>query len=271
MAEGLLLYQVDSFTPVPYAGNPAGVCLLEKEMSDKWMQAVAADMNLSETAFLFRGKDSYSLRWFTPTVEVNLCGHATLAAAHVLWEENLLEKDEKARFITRSGPLFASLDPPWIEMDFPTQPVNAATDPGGLLAALGIGKPAFMGKAGEDYFIELDLESEVRHLKPNFRAMAKIEARGTIVTAKSSTKGYDFVSRFFAPGYGIDEDPVTGSAHCALGPYWKKKLHKERMFARQVSPRGGELHVIPAEERVFLAGEAVTVFRGELMAIDEIK
>lgn len=269
MAEGLLLYQVDSFTSAAYSGNPAAVCLLEKEMSDAWLQAVAAEMNLSETAFLLKDKDGYNLRWFTPTVEVNLCGHATLAAAHVLWETNLLERDEKARFYTRSGPLFARLDQPWIELDFPVQPVSPADDPGGLCGCLGIGKPKFLGKTPEDYLLELDTEAEVRQLKPNFRRLAEISARGVIVTARSSTKGYDFVSRFFGPACGIDEDPVTGSAHCALGPYWGKKLGKERMFARQISKRGGELHVIPTEQRVFLAGQAVTVLRGELMAGEE--
>ena len=269
MAEGLLLYQIDSFTSTPYAGNPAAVCILEKEMSDKWMQAVAADMNLSETAFLMSGKNGYSLRWFTPAVEVDLCGHATLAAAHVLWEENLLDKKEKARFFTRSGPLFAKFSPPWIELDFPALSVTQTSDPGGLCGALGINKPVFLGKGPEDYLIELDMESEVRQLKPNFRRLKEIDSRGVIVTAKSSTKGYDFVSRFFAPAYGIDEDPVTGSAHCALGPYWQKKLGKQRMFARQISPRGGELYVVPTEERVFLSGQAVTIFRGELLALDE--
>lgn len=269
MAEGLLLYQVDAFTSAAYAGNPAAVCLLEREMSDKWLQAVAAEMNLSETAFVIRGKDSCGLRWFTPVTEVDLCGHATLAAAHVLWEEGLLERDEKARFFTRSGPLFAKLDPPWIELDFPNQPVSKATDPGGLCGSLGINKPVFLGSAGGDFLVELDTEAEVRQLKPNFRRLAEIEARGIIVTAKSSTRGYDFVSRFFAPAYGIDEDPVTGSAHCALGPYWGKKLGKKRMFARQISSRGGELYVVPTEERVFLSGQAVTVLRGELLALDE--
>ncbi len=269
MADGLLLYQVDAFTADAYAGNPAAVCLLEREMSDEWMQAVAAEMNLSETAFLFLIEQGYSLRWFTPVAEVNLCGHATLAAAHVLWEQNLLETGEKARFFTRSGPLFASYNKPWIELDFPAQTVVQTQAPNGLHAALGITKSLYTGKSAEDFLLELDSEVTVRKLKPDFRRLREISARGVIVTAKASTGGYDFVSRFFAPAFGIEEDPVTGSSHCALGPYWRKKLGKERMLALQASRRGGELYVVPAEERVFLSGRAVTVLRGELLALDE--
>lgn len=266
MADGLLLYQVDAFTSEAYAGNPAAVCLLEHEMSDEWMLAVAGEMNLSETAFLLRREQGYSLRWFTPVSEVDLCGHATLATAHVLWEENILEHKEKARFFSRSGPLFASLDPPWIELDFPAQPAIQTDDPGGLCAALGITKPLFLGKSQADYMIEVTSERAVRQIRPDFRRLAEISTRGVIVTARASTKGYDFVSRFFAPALGIDEDPVTGSAHCTLGPYWRKKLGKERMLAYQASPRGGELYVVPSDERVFLSGRAVTVLRGELLA-----
>ena len=269
MADGLLLYQVDAFTSEAYAGNPAAVCLLEGEKSDLWMQAVAAEMNLSETAFLLPIEQGYSLRWFTPVAEVDLCGHATLAAAHVLWEGNLLERTEKARFFTRSGPLFASYKEPWIELDFPAQPCRETTAPTGLYATLGITKALHTGKSTEDYLVELNSENALRKLKPNFRRLQEISARGVIVTAKGSTGGYDFVSRFFAPALGIDEDPVTGSAHCTLGPYWMKKLGKERMLAYQASKRGGELYVVPAEERVFISGRAVTVLRGELLAMEE--
>ncbi len=269
MADGLLLYQVDAFTSEAYAGNPAAVCMLEREKSDQWMQAVAAEMNLSETAFLFPIEQGYSLRWFTPVAEVNLCGHATLAAAHVLWRENLLEPDQKARFFTRSGPLFASYSKPWIELDFPVQPTAQATAPAGLYAALGIARSLYTGKNDEDYLIELDSEKTLRNLKPDFRRLKEISTRGVIVTAKGEAGIHDFVSRFFAPALGIDEDPVTGSAHCTLGPYWGKKLGKERMLAHQASRRGGELYVVPSEERVFLSGRAVTVLRGELLALDE--
>jgi PhzF family phenazine biosynthesis protein len=269
VTDGLLLYQVDAFTAEAFAGNPAAVCLLEQEKSDQWMQAVAAEMNLSETAFLFPIEQGYSLRWFTPVAEVNLCGHATLAAAHVLWEGNLLERTEKARFFTRSGPLFASFKEPWIELDFPAQPARETTAPSGLYAALGITNSRYTGKSTEDYLIELDSEVTLRKLKPNFKRLTEISSRGMIVTAKGSTGDYDFVSRFFAPAFGIDEDPVTGSAHCTLGPYWLKKLGKKRMLAYQASKRGGELYVVPSEERVFLSGRAVTVLRGELLAMAE--
>ncbi|MBW7996540.1 MAG: PhzF family phenazine biosynthesis protein [Candidatus Glassbacteria bacterium] len=269
MSDGLLLFQVDAFTSAAYAGNPAAVCILEQEMSGEWMQAVSAEMNLSETAFLLLREKGYNLRWFTPVSEVDLCGHATLASAHVLWGENLLDHKTKARFFTRSGPLFAKFDPPWIELDFPAQPAGKCSDPGGLCVALGIAKPVFIGKSEADYLVEVNSEDTLVKLKPNFQRLAEFGARGVIVTARASSSGYDFVSRFFAPGLGIDEDPVTGSSHCTLGPYWQQKLGKDRMFALQASARGGELHVIPSGERVFLTGKAVTVLRGELLALDE--
>jgi len=270
MADGLLLYQVDAFTGEAFSGNPAAVCLLEKEKSDGWMLAVAREMNLSETAFLFPIEQGYSIRWFTPVTEVDLCGHATLASAHVLWEENLLEKKGKARFFSRSGPLFASCRDHWIELDFPARPAQRTSAPTGLMASLGISsEPLYVGKSEEDYLVELDSERTVRHLKPSFRRLAEFGKGGLIVTARAKSGGYDFVSRYFAPSQGINEDPVTGSAHCTLGPYWQAKLKKERLFAYQASRRGGEMYVTPEEERVFLSGRAVTVFRGELLALDE--
>jgi PhzF family phenazine biosynthesis protein len=227
------------------------------------MQHVAAEMNLSETAFLVHRDDGYDLRWFTPTVEVDLCGHATLASAHVLWECGRLRADQEARFETRSGLLVARRAREWIEMDFPADPPVASTAADGLAAMLGC-NPVWVGKGRFDLFIEVDSEATVRALKPQLHALAKLPHRGVVVTARSSSKPYDFVSRFFAPASGIDEDPVTGSAHCSLAPYWQSRLGRDEMLGFQASARGGEVHVRPADRHVILAGKAVTVLRGEL-------
>ena len=260
-----LIYQVDAFTESPFSGNPAGVCILEEEKSDEWMQNVALEMNLSETAFLRRQEDGFLLRWFTPALEVDLCGHATLAASHVLWQEGIIKPDKKIMYFTKSGPLFASLDRPWIELDFPAEPARKAEDPGGLCQALGISEPVFIGKSRLDYLVEIKSELELRHLKPDFRRLVQMTERGVIVTCRSNSPDYDFVSRFFAPAGGVDEDPVTGSSHCTLGPYWAEKLKKTRLIGYQASARGGMVRVTPAGERVFLAGKAVTVIRGQLL------
>lgn len=229
------------------------------------MQLVAAEMNLSETAYLYKQDDGYNLRWFTPTVEVALCGHATLASAHVLWEEGHLRPDEQARFYTKSGILTADRRGHLIELDFPVKPFEPAEAPDGLFKALGLSEaPSNVGRNQFDYLVEVGSEEIVRNLKPNFSAMRTIEARGVIVTSRASTPGLDFVSRFFAPGSGIDEDPVTGSAHCCLTPYWSERLGKTEMVAHQISPRGGELLVRLVGDRVKLGGQAVTVMRGEL-------
>lgn len=220
----LKIVQVDAFTDKPFAGNPAAVCVLPQPADERWMQTVAREMNLSDTAFLYRRDDGFDLRWFTPMAEVDLCGHATLASAHVLWEDGHLKASEQARFHTRSGLLTAERKGEWIELDFPATLEEPTAAPEGLLEALGV-KPEYIGK-----------------------------------------NRYDFVSRFFGPAAGIDEDPVTGSAHCCLGPYWKKRLGKDQFVAYQASARGGVIRVRVGGKRVYLGGQAVTVLRGELLA-----
>jgi len=264
------IVQVDAFTSRPFAGNPAAVCVLPKAPEEQWMCDVAREMNLSETAFLVPKSatpqtDGYHLRWFTPALEVDLCGHATVASAHVLWEDGHLPPDIQARFHTRSGLLLADRRGDWIELDFPATPATAAEAPSCLLDALGT-KSQFVGKTRFDYFIEVESEEAVRSLSPNFSAMRDLGVRGVIVTARSSSREFDFISRFFAPGAGIDEDPVTGSAHCALGPYWSGRLDKTEMTAYQASARGGVVRVRMQKDRVILGGQAVTVLRGELAA-----
>lgn len=261
---GLTIIQVDAFTDKPFAGNPAAVCVLPEAREDRWMQQVAREMNLSETAFLVRQRDGYNLRWFTPALEVELCGHATLASAHVLWEAGHLEPQEQARFHTLSGLLTAERIGQWIEMDFPAI-LEQKTDPSPDLArALGVSM-RYTGKNRFDYLIEVESEEVLRAMKPDFTLLRSIPARGVTVTSRATTPGYDFVSRFFAPASGIDEDPVTGSAHCCLGPYWKKRLGKEEFLAYQASARGGIVRVRVKEDRVILGGQAVTVLRGELL------
>jgi PhzF family phenazine biosynthesis protein len=259
----LPLLQVDAFTDRPFAGNPAAVCLLRGPADEVWMQSVAREMNLSETAFLHPDGDGYHLRWFTPAVEVALCGHATLASAHVLWEEGHLPAGRQARFQTKSGLLTADRQGEWIELDFPATGPVAAPPPAGLLEALGV-TPRYVGKSRFDFLLEVESEEMVRALKPDLAALERVEARGVIVTAPGKTSGFDFVSRFFAPRAGVAEDPVTGSAHCALGPYWQGRLGKANFVAYQASPRGGTVRVGVRGDRVRLGGQAVTVLRGEL-------
>ena len=261
---GQHIYQVDAFTTTPFAGNPAAVCVLPEPASEDWMQDVAREMNLSETAFLVGSEDGYQLRWFTPLVEVDLCGHATLASAHVLWETGETNLYETVRFHTRSGLLSATRDGDWIELDFPATPVTACDPPPELLAGLGV-SPVFVGKSIFDYMVELPTEAEVRELTPDFSTLGRVDTRGVMATSRSERPECDFVSRFFAPATGVDEDPVTGSAHCALGPYWQSRLGKSELAARQVSARGGELRVSVDGDRVRIAGQAVTVMRATLV------
>lgn len=259
-----LIYQVDAFTSTPFAGNPAAVCVMSHPPDERWMRDVAREMNLPETAFLIRHDDVYDLRWFTPTVEIELCGHGTLASAHVLWQTGEVRQDETIRFITRSGPLAAHRDGDWIELDFPATPVTPCDAPPELTGALGV-SPTFVGRSVFDYVVEVQTESEVKAATPDLAAISRIDTRGVIVTSRSDRPEIDFVSRFFAPGSGIDEDPVTGSAHCALGPYWQTRLGKANFSARQLSERGGELRVRVDGERVRIAGQAVTVMRATLV------
>lgn len=257
---------VDAFTDVPFAGNPAAVCVLSEPRPDDWLRNVAREMNLSETAFLVPRNGEFDLRWLTPAVEVDLCGHATVASAHVLWEDKHLPAGKQARFHTRSGLLTADRRGDWIELDFPVKLAAAATPPPELLPALGIRSPLAVAKNAFDYLVEIDSEQELRTLRPDHSILRKIPVRGVIVTAKSSTAGFDFISRFFAPGSGVDEDPVTGSAHTALGPYWGPKLGKTEMTAYQASTRGGVVRVRLNGDRIILGGQAVTVLHGTLLA-----
>lgn len=259
----LRIIQVDAFTPEPFRGNPAAVCLLDPPQDDAWLQAVAAEMNLAETAFLWRRADGFALRWFTPTVEVPLCGHATLASAHALWGEGVLAADAPARFHTASGVLRAWRDGDWIGLDFPALPSTGAALPAAILEALGA--PAVQSHRTHTCgIVELASEAAVRALAPDLRRLAQVADTGICVTARADAAPFDFVSRFFAPAHGIDEDPVTGSAHCALAVHWGAKLGKTAMIGYQASRRGGVVRVQIAGDRVHLFGQAVTVLRGTL-------
>jgi len=257
---------VDAFTDVPFAGNPAAVCVIEEPCPDDWMRKVAREMNLSETAFLAPRDGGFDLRWLTPTVEVDLCGHATIASAHVLWEDGHLPEGKQARFHTRSGLLTADRRGDWIELDFPVKIAAAAEPPPELLPALGVTSSRAVARNAFDYLVEVESDEELRALQPDHTMLRKIPVRGVIVTARSSTPKFDFVSRFFAPGSGIDEDPVTGSAHTALGPYWGARLGKVEMTGYQASARGGVVRVRLNGDRIILGGQAVTIMQATLLA-----
>ena len=260
------VWHVDAFADQPFAGNPAAVAWLDAEADPAWMQNVAAEMNLAETSFIHPRPDGdgYGLRWFTPAAEVDLCGHATLAAAHALWEAGRIPAGP-IRFHTRSGVLTCVKQGDRIELDFPSTPPQESDADPQLLVALGAIAAAHFGRTRFDAFVELDSAESVRSLSPDFRALKALDARGIIATARSDDPKYDFVSRFFGPNVGIDEDPVTGSAHCALAPYWSAKLGKTAMTGFQASPRGGVVGVRVNGDRVILSGQAVTVFEGTLL------
>jgi predicted PhzF superfamily epimerase YddE/YHI9 len=259
----LAITVVDAFTDTPFGGNPAAVCVLEHDPDKRWMQQVACEMALSETAFLVPRDDAWALRWFTPTVEVDLCGHATLASAHVLWGCGRVPTGEVLRFRTRSGELTATRRDEWIWLDFPALPCEWADAPPGLRDALGAHVKAVL-QSRFDLLVELESEAVVRDLAPDLELVARLPARGIIVTAPASTPGFDFVSRFFGPRVGVPEDPVTGSAHCALGPFWGDRLGRDALVAYQASARGGVVKVELRGERVGLGGQAVTVLEGML-------
>jgi PhzF family phenazine biosynthesis protein len=261
---GREIFQVDAFTDKPFAGNPAGVCILPEAADESWMQHVASEMNLSETAFLVEQDDGYNLRWFTPAAEVDLCGHATLASAHILWEQGILPADRPARFHTRSGLLTAVRKDAWIEMDFPAEPEKPAHFPEDVARAFGA-DASYVGKNRFDYLLEFESADIVRKMKPNFSLLNKIPGRGFMVTSRADSDPYDFISRFFAPAFGINEDPVTGSAHCCLAPYWAQRLNKNELTGYQASARGGVIGVRMGNERVYLSGQAVTVMRASLL------
>jgi PhzF family phenazine biosynthesis protein len=260
------VFVIDAFTTHAFAGNPAGVCLLERPADPHWMQQVAAEMKHAETAFVSPRPDgSFDLRWFTPTTEVDLCGHATLASAFALWHSGRLAKDKAARFHTKSGELSCSLDGEAIRMDFPAEPPYEVTTHPNLETALGT-KPVWVGQNRFDLFVELPHAHDVRMLGPRMAAIAMLGGRGVIVTAPSDDPAYDFVSRFFAPQSGVPEDHATGSAHCALGPYWGEKLGKHELAAFQASPRGAVIGVALKGERVDLIGRCALVLEGTLHA-----
>jgi PhzF family phenazine biosynthesis protein len=259
------IFVADAFTDRPFHGNPAAVCFLPGPRPDRWLQDVAAEMNLAETAFLLPEADGFRLRWLTPVAEVDLCGHATLASAHILWQEGRAQPDSPIRFHTRSGVLTAAPRRDGIALDFPATPPAAAEPPAGLVEALGL-SPRFVGRTQFNYLIECDTAAVVRQARPDFRRLRDVEvgARGIIITARSDDPAFNFVSRFFAPRLGVDEDPVTGSAHCSLGPFWAERLGRTALVGYQASARGGVVRVEVGGERVQLIGQAVTVWRGAL-------
>jgi len=261
------IFCVDAFTNHPFSGNPAAVAILDEDAPEEWMRNVAAEMNLSETAFVAKqSKGEYGLRWLTPTIEVNLCGHATLAAAFVLWEEEL-EPGDTITFHTKSGALIAKRVGEYIALDFPTIEVAPAPTPDGMMEALGLPAdlPVHLGE--RYYLIEVESEAALLAMAPDFAKLKKVDAFGVIVTAPGADAEVDFVSRFFAPAAGIDEDPVTGSSHCRLAPYWAARLGKQSFSAKQISRRGGELKVrLLGEGRVELQGQATLVWKGAITA-----
>lgn len=258
------IFQVDAFTDKLFAGNPAAVCVLAEAADERWMQHLANEMNLSETAFLVKEEDGYQLRWFTPAVEVELCGHATLASAHILWEQGFLATDRPARFFTKSGLLSAVRKNSWIELNFPAEPEKQAGFPEDVCKTFGA-NARYVGKNRFDFLLEFESAETVRKMAPNFSLLSELSGRGFIVTSRYDTDQYDFISRFFAPAAGVNEDPVTGSAHCCLGPYWANKLGKNELTGYQASARGGVVKVRVGDDRVYLGGQAVTVMRATLL------
>jgi PhzF family phenazine biosynthesis protein len=265
----LKISTVDAFTEKPFGGNPAAVCILDNPIPDSLMQNIAFEMNLAETAFVLKQDDGWSLRWMTPVAEVDLCGHATLASSHIMWQNGVSPMTEPIRFHTRSGVLTAEYYNGEIGLNFPAIPQKEIDCPPELIASIGGAKPKYVGMTKWNYLIELEDEKAVLNAKPDFNLMLTLPGWGTIITAQADPngygkKGYDFVSRFFAPEKGITEDPVTGSAHCALAPYWRGRLGKDKFKAYQASERGGTLGLKVLGDRVLLTGSAVTVLQGEI-------
>ncbi len=263
------VYTVDAFTNTPYSGNPAAVCCLEAPANDQWMQDVASEMNLAETAFVYQENDGYRLRWFTPTVEVDICGHATLASSHILWEQKLASPDKPIRFYTRSGVLTASKIGDRIELDFPADPESTVelTEDLSIVLRESLGaEPMYVGKSQRDFLVEVKNETILKEMVPNMSILAQVPMRGYIVTTKSDRPEFDFISRCFYPAVGIPEDSVTGSAHCCLAIFWAKRLGKSEMNGYQASSRGGTVGVKIIGDRVILMGQAVTILVGELLA-----
>lgn len=264
---GQRITQVDAFTAEVFRGNPAAICVLEHEADPVWMQRVALEMNLSETAYLVPQADGFGLRWFTPAIEVDLCGHATVAAAHVLWQDGHVPPEQECRFHTRSGLLTARRNGEWIEVSFPLETVESITPAPAAETALGVKAIAAAENKRLNYLVlELQDEAAVRACAPDFSELARTSHKGIVVTSKAdSGRPYGVVSRFFAPRMGVNEDPATGSAHCVLGPYWQAKLKESNFMAHQCSARGADIRVRLESGRVILGGQAVTVMRGELV------
>lgn len=259
----LPIFLVDTFTDTPFSGNPATVCILPKPFDANWMQLVAKEISQCETAFLWRQTDSFSLRWFTATTEIDGCGHATLASAYVLWEYGFVDPKEIVRFNTKSGLLTAAKKSGWIELDFPPNLAQPADGPEDLIEGLGV-KPVYVGRTPSDYLVVVDSAATVRNVVPDFDRLSKLSTEGIIITSIADSNEYDFISRCFEPSIGINEDPVCGIAHCCLGPYWAEKLGKHEFAAYQASQRGGVVRVRWDGYRVYLMGKATTILRGEL-------
>lgn len=258
------IYMVNAFTDKPFSGNPACICFLTEPATDQWMQEVAYEMRTSETAFLLEQADGFSLRWFTPQTEVDLCGHATLASAHILWETGRLEKSKEAKFFTKSGLVIANHVDDLIEMGFPIlyhQPADFNPE---LLAAFNI-TPDYVGTFDQKLLMVVDGEEIVRNLNPDFNILRCFRERGIAITSAADSPDYDFISRYFAPWVGVDEDPVTGSSHCCLGPFWSKRMKKSELIAYQASPRGGSLRLKVDKQQVLIGGKAVTIYEGKLL------
>lgn len=260
----MTFYIVDTFTDTPFSGNPAAVFILNEDISDELKQNIASEINLSETSFVLKNEKNFNLRWFTPIKEAGLCGHATLAAAHIIWELGVLNKNEEAVFETKSRILKARKRVDLIEMDFPIERPVEVDCPEELLKSIEY-KPIYVGKNRMDYMAVYESDELIRKMNPNFYHLKKLDTRGLIISAKSSSDKYDFVSRFFAPNSGIDEDPVTGSAHCCLSPYWSKVLGKKELVGYQLSPRGGVVYTKLEDDKVVLTGNAVTVMKSEFL------
>ncbi|TYP73748.1 PhzF family phenazine biosynthesis protein [Paenibacillus methanolicus] len=253
---------IDAFASVPFGGNPAAVCWLEEKKDEDWMQKTAAELNAPETAFLEKSEDGYSLRWFAPTGEIERCGHSTLAAAHFVYEQGMLDQDVEVRFHTRCGLLTATKRENGIRLDFPAEPAEREDAPEELIQALGL-IPRFVGRNRIGVLIEVDGEATVRTLKPDLILLSRLHAQAVMVTSRG--REHDFVSRVFLPAYGIDEDAVSGFAYGALAPYWQRRLRKDVLLAYQASRRGGELGLQLAQDRVFITGSAVTIMTGHLL------
>jgi PhzF family phenazine biosynthesis protein len=264
MTKSKILYQVDAFTDQPFKGNPAGVCILEEEISDIWMQNIAAEINHSETAFVFTGSTEFPIRYFTPESEIPLCGHATLASAHIMYETGVVNKSREIILLSKAGRLVIKYTDSWIIMNFPAYQLEQLKVPDDIHKFIGIRPEEYYRTAHGWSFVFLKNEEEVRSLQPDFRLLKNSEYGDLIVTAPSADKNFDFCVRCFAPALGIDEDPVTGSAHCALVPFWNNKTGRKEFISHQVSKRGGVLKVALKNDRVEISGQAKTIFRAEL-------